>query len=313
MTHFADRLIERAVRIDSRVIVGLDPEVERFPVFLRERLRDEPTEERLEETLFAFNRAIIEVTAPMAVGYKPQAAFYEQYGTAGHIALRRTLMLLRDLEIPIIMDGKRNDVAHTAKAYATAWLATHHPVFKTPNPWRADALTINGYLGKDGVLPFLETNREAGLFVLAKTSNPSSGDLQDLELVSGGTVADKMAQLAEIWGRDSIGAYGYGNVGIVVGATYPETAARLRRVAPHALFLMPGIGAQGGSLQSVTVAAGPQGVGAYAASSRGVMYPFKPEELAGADWRAGLAGRVEEAARTLQTAVSKALVTTASG
>lgn len=307
MGHFADRLIERALRQNSRVIVGLDPEVERFPAFLRERLRDEPTEERLEETLFAFNRAIIESCAPMAVGFKPQSAFYEQYGQAGHTALRRTLMLLRDLDLPIIMDGKRNDVAHTAKAYATAWLATHHPLFKTPNPWRADALTINGYLGKDGVLPFLETNREAGLFVLAKTSNPSSGELQDLELTSGGSVADKMAQLAEWWGQDSIGAHGYGNVGIVVGATYPETAERLRRIAPHALFLMPGIGAQGGSLQAVTMAAGPRGVGAYAASSRGVMYPFKSEELNGPDWRSMVTGRVEEAARTLREAVNGAL------
>ncbi|MBF0214512.1 MAG: orotidine-5'-phosphate decarboxylase [Magnetococcales bacterium] len=307
MGHFADRLIERALRIDSRVIVGLDPEVERFPEFLRQRLRDEPTEERLEEVLFTFNRQIIEATAFMAVGYKPQAAFYEQYGSAGHTALRRTLMLLRDLELPIIMDGKRNDVSHTAKAYATAWLATHHPVFKTPNPWRADALTINGYLGRDGVLPFLETNRDAGLFVLAKTSNPSSGDLQDLELESGGTVADKMAELADRWGADSVGAQGYGNVGIVVGATYPEMAARLRRVAPRSLFLMPGIGAQGGSLQAIAAAAGSQGVGAYAASSRGVMYPFKSEELAGAAWRDALQERVEEAARTLQAAVVNAL------
>ncbi|MBF0342456.1 MAG: orotidine-5'-phosphate decarboxylase, partial [Magnetococcales bacterium] len=230
MQHFADRLIERAQRLNSRIIVGLDPEVERFPAFLRQRLREEPTEERLEETLFAFNRLVIEASAPQAAGFKPQVAFYEQYGTAGHVALRRTLMLLRDLEIPIILDGKRNDVAHTAKAYATAWLAPLHPVFKTPNPWRADALTINGYLGRDGVAPFQEVNPAAGLFILAKTSNPSSGDLQDMELVAGGSVADRMAQLAETWGEGTIGAHGYGNVGIVVGATYPETAARLRGV-----------------------------------------------------------------------------------
>ncbi|MBF0629091.1 MAG: orotidine-5'-phosphate decarboxylase [Magnetococcales bacterium] len=307
MSHFADRLIGRGLTIRSRVIVGLDPEVERFPAFLRQRLREEPTEERLAETLFSFNRNVIEASAAVAVGFKPQAAFYEQYGTAGHTALQRTLMLLRDLDIPIILDGKRNDVAHTARAYAIAWLAPEHPVFKTPNPWRADALTINGYLGRDGVVPFLETNRDAGLFVLAKTSNPSSGDLQDLELTSGQTVADTMARLADTWGQDSIGSSGYSNVGIVVGATYPETAARLRQLAPRALFLMPGIGAQGGSLQAITAAAGAQGVGAYAASSRGVMYPFQPEELADADWQSSLVQRVAEAARSLQEAVNGAM------
>ncbi|NGZ05462.1 MAG: orotidine-5'-phosphate decarboxylase [Magnetococcales bacterium] len=303
MDHFADRLIERALQLNSRIIVGLDPEVERFPGVMRQRLRAEPCEERLEETLFTFNRLIIEATASVAVGYKPQAAFYEQYGTAGHVALRRTLMLLRDLHLPIILDGKRNDVAHTAKAYATAWLAPDHPLFGTPNPWRADAMTINGYLGADGVTPFLQTNPRAGLFILAKTSNPSSGDLQDLELSSGGSVADRMARLAAQWGQDSIGSHGYSNVGIVVGATYPQTAARLRQVAPHALFLMPGIGAQGGSLEAIAVAAGSGGVGAYAASSRGVIYPYQPEELSGSDWPALLSQRVAEAAETLRAAV----------
>ncbi|MEO5345739.1 MAG: orotidine-5'-phosphate decarboxylase [Magnetococcus sp. YQC-9] len=307
MSHFADRWIGRALRIRSRVVVGLDPEVERFPAQLRQRLRDEPTEERLEEVLFEFNRAVIEASAADAVGFKPQVAFYEQYGSAGHVALRRTLMLLRDMGLPILLDGKRNDVAHTARAYAIAWLAREHPLFSTPNPWRADALTINGYLGSDGVLPFQEVNPEAGLFVLAKTSNPSSGELQDLELTSGDTVAERMALLAEAWGERSIGTHGFSNVGIVVGATYPKTAGRLRALAPHALFLMPGIGAQGGSLEAVTRAAGFNGVGAYAAASRGVMYPFKPGEISGPGWRGEVMDRVAAAARELREAVNSAL------
>ncbi|MBF0438640.1 MAG: orotidine-5'-phosphate decarboxylase [Magnetococcales bacterium] len=300
MNHFADRLIEQALKLQSRVIVGLDPSVTSFPLALQTRLQAEPTEDCLEEILFEFNDAVIEAVIGVAVGFKPQMAFYEQYGLAGLKALQRTLIRLREKGMLIILDGKRNDIAHTATAYATAYLAAKHPVFNTPNPWQADALTINGYLGRDGVRPFQEVNPNAGLFVLAKTSNPSSGDLQDLALTLGGSVAEKMASLAEQWGEGSVGTHGYANVGIVVGATYPEAAARLRRMAPHALFLMPGVGAQGGSLDAVAAAAGSTGTGAYLASSRGVMYPFRPAEMAGPNWRSEVMARIRESAQALR-------------
>lgn len=306
-TRFADRLAGRALERSSRVIVGLDPDLDHFPLFLRERLRQEPTEACLEEVLFEFNQVVIEAAEPEAVGFKPQAAFYEQYGFAGLRALQRTIALLRDRGALVIMDAKRNDIAHTAGAYATAWLAPTHPLFATPNPWRVDALTINGYLGGDGVRPFMESNPDAGLFVLAKTSNPSSGQLQDLPLSDGLTVAEKMAELSALWGREAIGACGYSNVGIVVGATYPETAARLRALAPRTPFLMPGIGAQGGSLQAVLAGSGPDRLGAYAASSRGVMYPCRPEELAGPAWRQTAHEKISRAAVELKEAIRRVL------
>ncbi|MEO5331857.1 MAG: orotidine-5'-phosphate decarboxylase [Magnetococcus sp. YQC-5] len=307
MSHFADRLIDRALTSHSRVVVGLDPAVESFPQFLQTRLQEEPTEACLEETLFAFNQTVIEAVAEEVVGFKPQAAFYEQYGLAGIKALQRTMMFLRAQGLLVILDAKRNDVAHTARAYATAWLAPVHPLFKTANSCQADALTLNGYLGGDGIQPFLDVNPEAGLFVLAKTSNPSSGELQDLILASGGSVAEKMAELAEQWGQEYRGEQGFSNVGVVVGATYPEMAARLRQIAPHALFLMPGIGAQGGSISSVVAASGTRQVGAYAASSRGILYPFRPAELAGPDWRTLAMARMGQAARALRTAIQAAL------
>ncbi len=307
MTHFADCLIERALALHSRVVVGLDPDVTRFPQFLQTRLQQEPTEALLEESLFEFNQTVIEASLDQAVAFKPQAAFYEQYGLAGVKALVRTMTFLRDQGALIILDAKRNDVSHTATAYATAWLAPLHPLFKTPNPCQADALTINGYLGSDGVRPFLAVQADAGLFVLAKTSNPSSGELQDLELLSGGSVAEKMAALAQQWGQGVMGTQGYGNVGVVVGATYPEMAARLRQIAPNALFLMPGIGAQGGSLSSVAAASGQGGVGAYAASSRGVNYPFRPDELAGPEWKTLASHRIAEAALSLRLAIQAVL------
>ncbi|MBF0126445.1 MAG: orotidine-5'-phosphate decarboxylase [Magnetococcales bacterium] len=304
---FADRLIERARERASRVIVGLDPNLERFPQFLQQRLRAEPTEACLEAVLVEFNAAVIEAAADQAVGFKPQAAFYEQYGFAGLRALHATIALLRERGALVIMDAKRNDIAHTAGAYATAWLAPRHPLFGTPNLWQVDALTINGYLGSDGVRPFMETNPAAGLFVLAKTSNPSSGELQDLLLRDGGSVAEKMAELAALWGRDALGRCGFSNVGVVVGATYPEEAARLRAIAPHTPFLMPGIGAQGGSLQAVLAGSGAGRLGAYAASSRGVMYPFRPEALSGPDWRSRVSPLIASAARELRQAIQRVL------
>ncbi|MBF0401037.1 MAG: orotidine-5'-phosphate decarboxylase [Magnetococcales bacterium] len=312
MEAFADRLIEKAKRVQSRVIVGLDPVVTCFPAYLQEQLRHNPTESQLEEILVDFNRVVVEATAAVAVAYKPQAAFYEQYGLAGLQALLRTIALLREREQLVILDGKRNDVAHTAGAYATAWLAPRHPLFDTPNPWQVDGVTLNGYLGSDGILPFMAANTAAGLFVLTKTSNPSSGELQDRPLWdgvggAGVTVAEKMAELVHQWGQSSLGRHGFSNVGMVVGATYPAIASRLRDIAPQALFLMPGIGAQGGSLGAIVAGSGAAGVGAYAASSRGLLYPFQPAELPGADWPEQAGNRIEAAARNLQQTIQARL------
>ncbi|MBF0455908.1 MAG: orotidine-5'-phosphate decarboxylase [Magnetococcales bacterium] len=304
---FADRLIDRAKKNQSRVIVGLDPTMARFPAYLQAQLKADPTEERLEETLFVFNRVIIEATEDQAVAYKPQAAFYEQYGLAGVRALQRTITLMREKGLLTIIDAKRNDIAHTAGAYATAWISPTHPLFNTPNLWQSDAITINGYLGRDGIDPFLAANPDAGLFILAKTSNPSSGDLQDLPLASGETVAEKMAMLAQSWGEQVMGSEGYSNIGVVVGATYPELSAKLRALAPSAPFLMPGIGAQGGSLDAISAASGKGGVGAYAASSRGVMYPFKAEQLHQENWADLAAEQIFEAAKKLREAIQAKL------
>ncbi|MBF0161209.1 MAG: orotidine-5'-phosphate decarboxylase [Magnetococcales bacterium] len=313
MEGFADRLIDRALARRSRVVVGLDPDIGRFPAFLRAQLQQQPTEAQLEEVVVAFNQLVIEATEAEVVAYKPQAAFYEQYGLAGMRALQRTLTLLRERGLLVIMDAKRNDVAHTAGAYGIAWLAPRHPLFDAANPWQVDALTLNGYLGSDGIVPFLEVNPEAGLFVLTKTSNPSSGELQDLFLWTeggerGGTVAEKMAELVHQWGQRGVGRHGFSNVGMVVGATYPEMAGQLRRLAPQALFLMPGIGAQGGSLEGIVAGAGPQGVGAYAASSRSLLYPFRPDELADAHWSDRARARILAAAQQLRQAIHARLM-----
>jgi orotidine-5'-phosphate decarboxylase len=275
ISSFPDRMIRRATATKSRLVIGLDPDVYRFPTALRERWLRSPTQDTLQDIIFQFNKAIVEATGRLAVAFKPQIAFYEQYGEAGLRALGRTLSLLRDKDHITILDAKRNDIEHTAKAYADAWLAERVPFTDRQNEWRVDAITLNAYLGVEGVAPFLAVDSSAGVFLLAKTSNPSSADIQDLELRSGSKVFEEMARLAEEWGRaDGVGNNGYHRIGLVVGATHPKAAEQVRAVAPSAIFLMPGVGAQGAPPQSIRAAGGVHGFGAYASSSRTVLYSF---------------------------------------
>jgi len=305
--HFADRLIEQAKRLDSRLIVGLDPDLAHFPVALHNAINPIMTENQLEETIVEFNRIVIDATSDCAVAYKPQVAFYEQYGIAGMRALQRTIEFLRSRDLIIILDAKRNDIAHTAEAYAQAWLSPFRTIPPSQNPCLVDAMTINGYLGKDGIKPFLEMNRDSGLFVLAKTSNPSSGDLQDLLLADGQTVYAKMAHLANQWGKTEIGKSGYSRVGLVVGATYPEATRQLREIAPQALFLMPGVGVQAGSLKSIAIGSGTYKLGAYATASRTILYHYKPEDINGDHWIEKLKENVSEQANRLKIAIQQEL------
>ncbi|MBF0186897.1 MAG: orotidine-5'-phosphate decarboxylase [Magnetococcales bacterium] len=310
MHHFSDRLIRQARTKNSRLIVGLDPNHSRFPLALRERLGAKVSDKRISKILFEYNRLVIDATADLAVAYKPQVAFYEQYGLGGHDALIKTLAYLRLKGLLSLVDGKRNDIAHTARAYAISWLSPRD-VLGRHNPTCGDALTINGYLGSDGVRPFQEINPNAGLFVLGKTSNPSSGELQDLTMADGAmTVYETMAALADIWGSEARGEEGFSNIGLVVGATHdPTIPVAIRKHAPHAPFLMPGIGAQGGSLDCIVSGSNAQGEGAFAASSRGVMYPFDPDasELTGKKWKKRARAMIHTAAEEVVQAVRNRL------
>ena len=274
--HFADRIVRRCAATSSRLIVGLDPDLSQFPQCLQRQVLAQ--HDLLAETIVEFNRTLIDSTAPFAVGFKPQSAFYEQYGAAGLEALQKTLEYLRANDLPIIFDGKRNDVGHTASAYAHAWLAERQLFIDTPNAWHVDAITLNGYLGEDSISPFLNVSKTAGVFILAKTSNPSAKDLQDISLydeqLGVRTVFEHIGTLVAKWGQQEIGESGYSRVGLVVGATYPDAVRRLRKIAPSALFLMPGIGAQEGSLEAAKLASDDRGYGFLVVSARSVMYAF---------------------------------------
>ncbi|MEF8825096.1 MAG: orotidine-5'-phosphate decarboxylase [Halapricum sp.] len=214
---FFDRLADRIDAVDSVVSVGLDPDPDRLPEYVADA--DLPR--------WQFNRRIIDVTHEHAACYKPNAAFYE--GPDGWAALEETIAYAHGRDVPVLLDAKRGDIGNTARQYATALD-------------RADAITVNPYMGRDSLEPFLQ-RVEKGVFVLCRTSNPGGADLQDLELDSGEPLYERVAALADLWNKN-------GNVGLVVGATNPEELAEIREVVPDIPFLVPGVGAQGGDVEA---------------------------------------------------------------
>ena len=271
--HFADRLVEAVRAKDSRLCVGLDPRLDLLPPDLPGSASD-PVK-RVES--FCFNICL--ATAPYAAAVKPQAAYFEALGAEGMACLERVMCFARELGLLVILDAKRNDIGSTAQAYADAYLGAH-PEGQGPCLHAADAITINAYLGYDGVEPFVNKAHEhgTGLFILVKTSNPGSGQLQDLELASGLTVYQHMADLVAQWGQDLIGVSGYSSVGAVVGATYPEQLCELRARVPHTPFLVPGYGHQGATAADVAAAFDTQGLGALVNSARGIIYAYRQRE-----------------------------------
>ncbi len=276
-TNFADRLFAEMRAKRSRVVVGLDPDWDALPAPLREEAQRQFSIETWDQDAIAwalreFCEQIISATAHAAAAFKPQVAFFERWGSRGLAVLER---LVQDHEDSLfILDGKRGDIANTSKAYAAAYF---HQEGAAPAPLRCDAVTLNAYLGRDMLEPYLPYMAHGkGVFILAKTSNPSSADLQDL-LVDGSTVYEHMARLVAEWGAPYVGACGFSAVGLVVGATFPEAAAAVRRVAPHSLVLVPGIGTQGGKIEDARAFCDPDGAGAIFNFSRAIAGAYGTE------------------------------------
>lgn len=279
---FADRIIAACISRESRLVVGLDPHWHLIPdCFKAEFPAGDPS-----EIIAEFCLQVVDATSCHAVAFKPQIAFFEQFGSAGMRALDRVLTRIHTLGALVIMDAKRGDIGTTADAYALAFFGDTN----FPAAWPAHALTVNAYLGSDGVTPFLK-DPERGIFVLVKTSNPSSGELQDQGLSQGQSVAAHMARAVNTWNQASVGACGYGNVGAVIGATYPEAMHDLRALMPQSLILVPGYGAQGGSEAAVRAAFNGDGMGALVNSSRAILFPetYAKEGFAAVARAAGVA------------------------
>ena len=269
--HFGDALTA-ATKEKSPVCVGLDPNPDKFPEGISHDAKGMPT----------FCQGIIDVVKDIAVCVKPQMAYFELLGWEGMKVFWEVCAYAKEQDLLVIADGKRNDIGSTCEAYADAYLNELSPI---------DALTVSPYLGTDGITPFIErcTKNDKGIFVLVKTSNPGSGDLQDLP-IGDEVVHEHMAQLVEGIAAQHIGPVsGFSCVGAVIGATYPEEMKYLRTLMPHVPILIPGYGAQGGGAQDVSHGFVPDGTGAIVNSSRGIIFASS-----GADWKEAAAKAADE-------------------
>lgn len=293
MKGFADRLCAAVKDKGNPVVVGLDPRRQSLP----EPIAREATAGDFAAWAAAYERfcrETIDVVAPLVPAVKPQAAFFEQLGPLGMAALARVIGYARDKGLLVILDAKRNDIGSTAEAYADGLLGDPSNTGDgLHGAWGADALTVSPYLGDDSLEPFVQVaqQRGGGLFVLVKTSNPGGGRFQDL-IADGRPLHRHVGEYVDALAVRTLGRCGYGAVGGVVGATYPEQLAELRSLMPHTWFLVPGYGSQGGTGRDVAGAFDERGLGAVVNNSRGIIFaharaPYA-ERFGDANWQAAV-------------------------
>jgi orotidine-5'-phosphate decarboxylase len=277
MQAFVDRLIEQIVLKESCAVVGLDPQLELLPPLLLDHICSKygHTLESAGRAAEEFCERVVDVVAPHVAAVKVQLGCFERLGWMGMKACSHVVRHAQEKGLLVIVDGKRADVGFTAQAYAEGYLGLVEVGGVPQTPWGADAITVNPYLGWDGIQPFVEVAKEygKGVFVLVKTSNLSSGQVQDL-VAEGRQVYAHLAELVSSWAEELMGVHGYSSLGAVVAATFPRDAARIRALMPHCYFLVPGYGAQGGTAQDVVPSFNPDGTGAIVNSSRAVIYAY---------------------------------------
>lgn len=298
--HFADRLAAAVAEKQTSVLVGLDPRLDRLPEAVA------PASGELESVATAYKVfccGVIDAVASLVPAVKPQAAFFEQLGPAGTVALAEVVSYAREKGLIVVMDAKRGDIGSTAEAYAAGFLGAD-------SPWGADSLTVNPYLGDDSLTPFVKQAEasDAGIFVLVKTSNPGGKLFQD-RVSDGSLIYEHVADHVESLAAATAGQSGYGIVGAVVGATYPAELAALRKRMPHTWFLVPGFGSQGGTAADVAPAFDEQGNGAIINSSRAIIFAHaRPEyeAIGRKDWQKA----VEQATLDMKSQLHDAFAST---
>ena len=269
-------------------VAGLDPKPEYVPAFIRKASYEKygETLEGAADALWEFNKGLIDALSPIVPAVKPQAAYYERLGWQGMAAMEKTIRYAQEKGLFVIADIKRGDIGSTASAYADGWLGKTKVGEQEIFVFDADCVTLNGYMGSDSINPFLDVCKATGkcAFVLVKTSNPGSGELQDI--VAGDRVVYKvMGDLTERLGRGTEGKYGYTCAGAVVGATYPSDMRELRRRLEKTFFLVPGYGAQGGTAEDVQYAFDKMGHGAIVNASRSIMCAWQKTGKDGEDYQ----------------------------
>ncbi len=276
------KLISNIQKTKAPIVVGLDPMLNYIPEQIKEKAYQEfgETLEGAAEAIWKYNKEIVDCTYDLIPAVKPQVAMYEQFGIEGMKAFKKTVDYCKSKGLVVIGDVKRGDIGSTSAAYATAHLGKVQVGSKTYSAFDEDFATVNPYLGSDGIKPFMEVCKEEkkGLFILVKTSNPSSGEFQD-QLVNGRPLYELVGEKVAQWGEECMGDK-YSYIGAVVGATYPEMGKVLRKVMPKAYILVPGYGAQGGKGADLVHFFNEDGLGAIVNSSRGIIAAYKQEKYA---------------------------------
>ena len=271
------QLIEKIQKTKAPICVGLDPMLSYVPEHIVKKAFDAygETLEGAAEAIWQYNKEIIDNTYDLIPAVKPQIAMYEQFGIEGLMVYKKTVDYCQEKGLVVIGDAKRGDIGSTSAAYATGHLGKVQVGSKSYSGFATDMLTVNPYLGTDGVKPFVDAcnANDKGIFVLVKTSNPSSGEFQD-KLIDGRPLYELVAEKVVEWGNMSMDGT-YSNVGAVVGATYPEMSKILRKLMPHTYFLVPGYGAQGGTAADLKHCFNEDGLGAIVNSSRGIIAAYK--------------------------------------
>jgi len=277
-----DKLITKIKATDAPIVVGLDPMLNYIPNYIKEAAFKEfgETLEGAAEAVWQYNKGIVDATCDLIPAVKPQVAMYEQFGIPGMIAFQKTVQYCKEKGLIVIGDIKRGDIGSTSAAYATGHIGKVTIGNNTYEPFGEDFVTVNPYLGTDGIKPFVDVCKEndKGLFILVKTSNPSSGEFQD-RLIDGRPLYEHMGEKVAEWGADCMSG-DYSNIGAVVGATYPEQGKILRKLMPKTFILVPGYGAQGGKGKDLAYFFNEDGLGAIVNSSRGIIAAYKQEAYA---------------------------------
>ena len=273
-----DKLINKIKETNNPTVMGLDPRYDMLPKCVTDKYPK--TLEGVSKAIIEYNKALIDATYDIIPAIKPQLAFYEMFGIPGMVAFEETCKYAKEKGMIIIADNKRGDIGSTAQGYSNAYLG-RTPIGEIEEAiYDVDFITVNPYMGTDCVKPFIEDCKKynKGIFILVKTSNPSSGELQDVKLGSGEEVYKKVAELVEKWGEELRGEYGYSSIAAVVGATYPKQLQELRELAPHTYFLIPGYGAQGGKASDIALGFDKNGLGGIVNASRSLMCAYKSEK-----------------------------------
>ncbi|MCX4303077.1 MAG: orotidine-5'-phosphate decarboxylase [Clostridia bacterium] len=273
-----DRLIDKIKEMNNPTVIGLDPRYDMLPECIKKKygtdLRD------VCRAIIEYNYKLIDSVCDIVPAIKPQIAFYEMFGTYGIEAFCETCRYAKHKGMIVIADMKRGDIGTTAQAYSNAAIGKTPIAEMNYSIYDIDFVTVNPYLGTDGIKPFVEDCKKynKGIFVLVKTSNQSSGELQDLKLEDGKTVYEKVAELVNMWGKDLVGENGYSSISSVVGATYPKQLEELRKIMPTSYFLIPGYGAQGGKADDIALGFDDNGLGGIVNASRSLMCAWKSDK-----------------------------------